>query len=144
MNILVTGAKGFVGRNLCENLKNIRDGKNRTRPALNIADIFEYDLDTAPALLDEYCAKADFVFNLAGVNRPKVESEFMAGNFGFASTLLDTLKAHGNTCPVMLSSSTPYSRLSAMLSGSIPKKLPTPILGSRMLPLWKPMRSTAS
>lgn len=105
MNILVTGAKGFVGRNLCENLKNIRDGKNRTRPALNITDIFEYDLDTAPALLDEYCAKADFVFNLAGVNRPKVESEFMAGNFGFASTLLDTLKAHGNTCPVMLSSS---------------------------------------
>ena len=101
MNILVTGAKGFVGRNLCENLKNIRDGKNRTRPALNITDIFEYDLDTAPALLDEYCAKADFVFNLAGVNRPKVESEFMAGNFGFASTLLDTLKAHGNTCPVM-------------------------------------------
>ena len=100
MNILVTGAKGFVGRNLCENLKNIRDGKNRTRPALNITDIFEYDLDTAPALLDEYCAKADFVFNLAGVNRPKVESEFMAGNFGFASTLLDTLKAHGNTCPV--------------------------------------------
>ena len=71
MNILVTGAKGFVGRNLCENLKNIRDGKNRTRPALNITDIFEYDLDTAPALLDEYCAKADFVFNLAGVNRPK-------------------------------------------------------------------------
>ena len=105
MNILVTGAKGFVGRNLCENLKNIRDGKNRTRPALNITDIFEYDLDTAPALLDEYCAKADFVFNLAGVNRPKVESEFMAGNFGFASTLLDTLKAHGSTCPVMLSSS---------------------------------------
>ena len=105
MNILVTGAKGFVGRNLCENLKNIRDGKNRTRPALNITDIFEYDLDTAPALLDEYCAKADFVFNLAGVNRPKVESEFMAGNFGFASTLLDTLKSHGNTCPVMLSSS---------------------------------------
>ena len=105
MNILVTGARGFVGRNLCENLKNIRDGKNRTRPALNITDIFEYDLDTAPALLDEYCAKADFVFNLAGVNRPKVESEFMAGNFGFASTLLDTLKSHGNTCPVMLSSS---------------------------------------
>ena len=71
MNILVTGAKGFVGRNLCENLKNIRDGKNRTRPALNITDIFEYDLDTAPALLDEYCAKADFVFNLAGSTAPK-------------------------------------------------------------------------
>ena len=105
MNILVTGAKGFVGRNLCENLKNIRDGKNRTRPALRVENVFEYDLDTDPALLDEYCAKADFVFNLAGVNRPKEQSEFMQGNFGFASTLLDTLKKHGNTCPVMLSSS---------------------------------------
>ena len=105
MNILVTGAKGFVGRNLCENLKNIRDGKNRTRPALCVENVFEYDLDTDPELLDEYCAKADFVFNLAGVNRPKEQSEFMQGNFGFASTLLDTLKKHGNTCPVMLSSS---------------------------------------
>ena len=105
MNILVTGAKGFVGRNLCENLKNIRDGKNRTRPALCVENVLEYDLDTDPALLDEYCAKADFVFNLAGVNRPKEQSEFMQGNFGFASTLLDTLKKHGNTCPVMLSSS---------------------------------------
>ena len=105
MNILVTGAKGFVGRNLCENLKNIRDGKNRTRPALRVESVFEYDLDTDPALLDEYCAKADFVFNLAGVNRPKEQSEFMQGNFGFASTLLNTLKKHGNTCPVMLSSS---------------------------------------
>ena len=105
MNILVTGAKGFVGRNLCENLKNIRDGKNRTRPALRVENVFEYDLDTDPARLDEYCAKADFVFNLAGVNRPKEQSEFMQGNFGFASTLLDTLKKHGNTCPVMLSSS---------------------------------------
>ena len=105
MNILVTGAKGFVGRNLCENLKNIRDGKNRTRPALRVESAFEYDLDTDPALLDEYCAKADFVFNLAGVNRPKEQSEFMQGNFGFASTLLDTLKKHANTCPVMLSSS---------------------------------------
>ena len=105
MNILVTGAKGFVGRNLCENLKNIRDGKNHTRPALCVENVFEYDLDTDPALLDEYCAKADFVFNLAGVNRPKEQSEFMQGNFGFASTLLDTLKKHGNTCPVMLSSS---------------------------------------
>ena len=105
MNILVTGAKGFVGRNLCENLKNIRDGKNRTRPALRVENVFEYDLDTDPALLGEYCAKADFVFNLAGVNRPKEQSEFMQGNFGFASTLLDTLKKHGNTCPVMLSSS---------------------------------------
>ena len=105
MNILVTGAKGFVGRNLCENLKNIRDGKNRTRPALCVENVFEYDLDTDPALLDEYCAKADFILNLAGVNRPKEQSEFMQGNFGFASTLLDTLKKHGNTCPVMLSSS---------------------------------------
>ena len=105
MNILVTGAKGFVGRNLCENLKNIRDGKNRTRPALRVENVFEYDLDTDPALLDEYCAKADFVFNLAGVNRPKEQSEFMQGNFGFASTLLETLKKHGNACPVMLSSS---------------------------------------
>ena len=105
MKILVTGAKGFVGRNLCENLKNLRDGKNRTRPALTVDEIYEYDLDTDPALLDEYCAKADFVFNLAGVNRPQNEAEFMQGNFGFASTLLDTLKRHGNTCPVMLSSS---------------------------------------
>ena len=104
MNILVTGAKGFVGKNLCWNLRNIQQGKNRTRK-LVIDDIFEYDLDTDPALLDLYCAKADFVFNLAGVNRPKEQSEFMAGNFGFASTLLEALKRHGNTCPVMLSSS---------------------------------------
>ena len=105
MKILVTGAKGFVGRNLCENLKNIRDGKNHTRPALTIEEVFEYDLDTPPAELDRFCAEADFVFNLAGVNRPKDNDEFMQGNFGFASTLLDTLKSHGNTCPVMLSSS---------------------------------------
>ena len=105
MNILVTGAKGFVGKNLCANLRNIAEGKNRTRPDLHIEAIYEYDRDTDPALLDEWCAKADFVFNLAGVNRPKEQSEFMAGNFGFASTLLDTLKKHGNTCPVMLSSS---------------------------------------
>ena len=105
MNILVTGAKGFVGKNLCATLYNIRDGKDRTRPGLKIEDVFEYDIDTNPALLDEYCQKADFVFNLAGVNRPKETSEFMEGNFGFASTLLDTLKKHGNTCPVMLSSS---------------------------------------
>ena len=104
MNILVTGAKGFVGRNLVENLKTIRDGKNRTRN-LSIGEIFEYDLDTDPALLKDYCAKADFVFNLAGVNRPQNQEEFMQGNFGFASTLLDTLKACHNTCPVMLSSS---------------------------------------
>ena len=105
MNILVTGAKGFVGKNLCENLKNIRDGKDRTHPALSISEIFEYDIDTDPSLLDEYCAKADFVFNLAGVNRPQNTDEFMQGNFGFASTLLDTLKKHGNKCPVMISSS---------------------------------------
>jgi len=105
MNILVTGAKGFVGKNLVSNLRNIAEGKNRTRPALAIGEIYEYDVDTDPSLLNEYCAKADFVFNLAGVNRPKENSEFMQGNFGFASTLLDTLKKHGNTCPVMLSSS---------------------------------------
>lgn len=105
MNILITGAKGFVGKNLTANLRNIAAGKNRTRPALSIQEIFEYDIDTNPALLDEYCKKADFVFNLAGVNRPTEQSEFMTGNFGFASKLLDTLKKHGNTCPVMLSSS---------------------------------------
>lgn len=105
MNILVTGAKGFVGKNLCSALKNIRDSKDKTRPELTIGEIFEYDLDTDLAFLGEYCAKADFVFNLAGVNRPKEQSEFMQGNFGFASTLLDTLKRHRNTCPVMLASS---------------------------------------
>ena len=104
MNMLVTGAKGFVGRNLVETLKTIRDGKKRDRNMV-IGEIFEYDLDTDPAQLSEYCAKADFVFNLAGVNRPQNQEEFMQGNFGFASTLLDTLKACGNTCPVMLSSS---------------------------------------
>lgn len=105
MNILVTGAKGFVGRNLVANLRNIMENKNRTRPALEIGAVYEYDIDTDPVLLDEYCAKADFVFNLAGVNRPKDNAEFMQGNFGFASTLLDTLKKQKNTCPVMLSSS---------------------------------------
>ena len=104
MNILITGAKGFVGRNLTENLKTIRDGKNRTRD-LKIDEIYEYDIDTDPALLKEFCQKADFVSNLAGVNRPQNQEEFMQGNFGFASTLLDTLKACKNTCPVMLSSS---------------------------------------
>ena len=105
MKILITGAKGFVGKNLVCNLRNIMEGKNRTRPGIAIEAIYEYDIDTDPALLDEYCAQADFVFNLAGVNRPQNQEEFMQGNFGFASTLLDTLKACGNTCPVMLSSS---------------------------------------
>ena len=105
MNILITGAKGFVGKNLVCNLRNIAEGKNRTRPALHIEEIFEYDLDTDPAQLEEFCAKADFMFNLAGVNRPKEQSEFMQGNFGFASTLLETLKRHKNACPIMLSSS---------------------------------------
>lgn len=105
MKILVTGSGGFVGENLVENLKNIRDGKNRTRPNIQIDDIFEFDIDTDKSLLDEYCAQANFVFNLAGVNRPKDNREFMAGNFGFASELLDLLKKHNNKCPVMLSSS---------------------------------------
>ena len=105
MNILVTGAKGFVGRNLVENLKNIRDGKNRTRPNIHIDNIYEYDIDSTPEQLDAYCTDCDFVFNLAGVNRPKDPKEFREGNFGFASTLLDTLKKHKNKCPIMLSSS---------------------------------------
>ena len=105
MKILVTGAKGFVGKNLCATLYNIRDGKDRTRPDVKIEEVFEYDIDTDPALLDDFCKEADFVFNLAGVNRPKETSEFMEGNFGFASTLLDTLKKYENKCPVMLSSS---------------------------------------
>lgn len=105
MNILVTGAKGFVGKNLVENLKNLRDGKNRTRPNIHVDEIYEYDIDSTQGQLHEYCAKADFVFNLAGVNRPKDPEEFKAGNFGFASTLLNTLKKHNNLAPVMLSSS---------------------------------------
>ena len=105
MKILVTGAKGFVGKNLCAALKNIKDGKDRRFPDLAIEDIYEYDIDTDPALLDTFCKDAGFVFNLAGVNRPQNQEEFMQGNFGFASTLLDTLKKHKNTCPVMLSSS---------------------------------------
>ena len=105
MKILVTGAKGFVGRNLCANLRNIQEGKDRRFPELSIEAVYEYDLDSTLEQLDEYCKNADFVFNLAGVNRPQNQEEFMQGNFGFASTLLDTLKKHGNTCPVMLSSS---------------------------------------
>ena len=104
MKILVTGAKGFVGKNLVCNLYNIKEGKNRTRN-LNIEDIFEYDINSTAEELDTYCRECDFVFNLAGVNRPKDQSEFMTGNFGFASTLLETLKKYENNCPVMLSSS---------------------------------------
>lgn len=106
MNILVTGSKGFVGKNLCTELKNIRDGKDKSFGDLKVDEIFEFDIDTDLALLYEYCQKADLVFNLAGVNRPKEQSEFMTGNFGFAGTLLDTLKKHKNSCPVMISSST--------------------------------------
>lgn len=105
MNILVTGAKGFVGRNLCAQLNNIKNGKARCYGDLKIDEVFEYDIDSTSEQLDAWCQKADFVFNLAGVNRPKENVEFMKGNFGFASTLLDTLKKHHNTCPVMLSSS---------------------------------------
>lgn len=105
MNILVTGAAGFVGKNLVANLRNIKDNKNRTRPNIKIEEIFEFDVDTSTELLDMFCSKADFVFNLAGVNRPENNSEFMASNFGFASTLLKMLKKHNNTCPIMLSSS---------------------------------------
>lgn len=105
MNILITGAKGFVGKNLTATLRTVMEGKNRTRPGISIGDIYEYDVDTDPELLDEYCAKANFVFNLAGVNRPQEQSEYMAGNFGFASTLLNTLRKNRNSCPVMLSSS---------------------------------------
>lgn len=112
MNILVTGAAGFVGRNLVENLKNIRDGKNRTRPNLSIGEIYEYDLTSTGEQLEEWCSKADFVFHLAGVNRPQDPKDFYEGNFGFSGKLLEVLRKKGNTCPVMLSSS-----LQATLSG---------------------------
>lgn len=105
MKILITGAAGFVGKNLTAALRNLRDGKDRTRPNLVVDEIYEYDMDTAPALLEEYCQRADFVFHLAGVNRPQNSEEFMQGNFGFSSALLDTLKRHNNCCPVLLSSS---------------------------------------
>ncbi len=105
MKILITGAKGFVGQNLCVALENLKEGKDRTRPNLNIEEIFMYDIDGTEEFLDNACKEADFVFNLAGVNRPQKQEEFMKGNFGFASTLLNTLKKHGNNCPVMLSSS---------------------------------------
>ncbi len=105
MNILITGSKGFIGKNLVAWLNNIKEGKDKTFPIDTNLSINEYDIDTDPALLDEYCRTADFVFNLAGVNRPKEQSEFMTGNFGFASILIDTLKRYNNRCPVMLSSS---------------------------------------
>ena len=105
MNILITGAKGFVGKNLVQSLKNIQAGKDKTRPELVIDAIYEYDIDSSIADLETYCQDADFVFNLAGVNRPQNQEEFMQGNFGFARALLDTLKKYNNTCPVMLSSS---------------------------------------
>lgn len=116
LNILVTGARGFVGMNLVENLKAIRDGKNRTRPGLQIGEIFEFDRENTKEDLEAFCSQADFVFHLAGVNRPKDPKEFEEGNFGFASTLLNTLKKHGNACPVMLSSS-----VQASLSGRFGK-----------------------
>ena len=116
MNILITGARGFVGRNLVENLKAVRDGKNRTRPGLAIDTIYEYGRENSPEDLMRFCADCDFVFHLAGVNRPKDPKEFMEGNFGLASQLLDALKAAGNRCPVMLSSS-----IQASLSGRFGK-----------------------
>ena len=112
MRILVTGAKGMVGTALVNNLKNIRDGKNGTRPGIVIDEIYEYDIDGTAEELDKYCSKADFVFNLAGVNRPENPEDFMKGNFGFASDLLNALKKHGNVAPIMLSSS-----LQATLAG---------------------------
>lgn len=105
MKILVTGAKGFVGKNLCAQLNNIREGKNKSYGDLTISEVFEYDIDSTLEQLDSYCQSCDFVFNLAGVNRPQNQEEFMQGNFGFASTLLDLLKKHKNSCPVMISSS---------------------------------------
>ena len=105
MTILITGSAGFVGKNLCAALRNIRDGKDRTHPHITVTEILEYDINTDPELLDEYCQKADFIFHLAGVNRPKNPAEFMEGNYGFTTTLLNTLKKYNNTCPVMISSS---------------------------------------
>ena len=102
MKILVTGAKGFVGKNLVASLYNLKNGKDKTRPNLSIDDIFEYDIDGTLEQLDQYCKQSDFVFNLAGVNRPQTQEEFMQGNFGFASTLLETLKKHGNKCPKII------------------------------------------
>ena len=118
MNILITGAAGFVGKNLAAALQCIQDGKDRTHPDLTIGELFLYDIDSPISLLEEACQKADLVFNLAGVNRPQNQEEFMQGNFGFASTLLETLKKYNNACPVMLAGSVaagmPPSPLSQM------------------------------
>ena len=121
MKILVTGSAGFVGRNLVEALKNLRDGKDRTRPQLVVEEIFEYDINGTRDELAEYCRRADFVFNLAGVNRPKDESEFMTGNSGFASDLLSELEACGSRCPVMLSGSVQASLVGRYASGGYGK-----------------------
>lgn len=121
MKILITGAKGFVGKNLSEALKNIRDGKDETRPSLHIEEVYEYDRDSSIAELDAFCENADFVFNLAGVNRPKDDSEFEKGNFGFASDLLKTLKKYKNTCPVMLASSIQASLVGRYAQGEYGK-----------------------
>ena len=121
MNILVTGAKGFVGKNLCAALYNLKDGKDKTRSTLCIENVYEYDVDNSPADLDKFCASADFVFHLAGVNRPKTQEEFMQGNFGFTSLLLDVLKKHNNKCPVMLSSSIQASLIGRYAGGEYGK-----------------------
>ena len=121
MKILVTGAKGFVGKNVCAALYNLKDGKDKTRPALQIEEVFEYDVDTDCSLLPVYCQQADFVLNLAGVNRPKSQEEFMQGNFGFASLLLETLAKCGNRCPVMLASSVQASLIGRYADGEYGK-----------------------
>ena len=121
MNILITGAAGFVGKNLTAALRCIRDGKDRTHPGLTIGELYLYDIDSPASVLEEGCKHADFVFNLAGVNRPKDQAEFMQGNFGFASTLLDTLKKYQNTCPVMLSSSIQATLIGRYASGEYGK-----------------------
>lgn len=121
MKILVTGAKGFVGKNLCAALKNLKDGKDKTRPTLSIDEIYEYDLDGTAEELNTYCAQADFVFHLAGVNRPRNQEAFMEGNFGFSSTLLETLHKQNNRCPVMLSSSIQASLIGRYADGEYGK-----------------------